>query len=231
MKRLLSAVLASCLVFSLAACAKTEPTVPATVTTEAATTQTSEETTTEATTTSEETTTEATTTTAEPTTETTAAPVKNFALKSVYTKMNSLIGKDLETVKKAMEAYLGVTLELTKGGTVNGQTSYDCQVDLTIDGVHFNSFGVGVSTKKQQVRFIAFSDNQQDLKTMKSNYSAYTKKLKKAFGKPVSKTSQKTLAYQIFKKKKNKKVEYNTGYLNSTEAKSFWFNVANYSIK
>ena len=63
---------------------------------------------------------------------------------------------------------------------------------------------------------------------MKKNYESFAKKLKKIYGKPKSKTSSKTQAYQIFKKKK---IEYNTGYLYNKNAHSLWINVANYSIK
>ena len=226
-KQLLTAVLASCILFSCAACTKNEqPTTPTTTTEETTTTEAT--TTTEETTTSEETTTTtAETTTAETTAETTAAPAKTLTLKAAYSKMNSVIGKDLETAKKTMEDFLGTTLELD-GPYTYDRINYTATIDVTIEGVHFNNFSFSVAKKKKKVCFVGISNSTLDKKTMKKNYESFAKKLKKIYGKPKSKTSSKTQAYQIFKKKK---IEYNTGYLYNKNAHSLWINVANYSIK
>ena len=226
-KQLFTAVLASCILFSCAACAKNEqPTTP--TTTKEETTTTEATTTTEETTASEETTTTAAeTTTAETTAETTAAPAKSLTLKAAYAKMNSVIGKDLETAKKTMEDFFGTTLKL-EGPYTYDRINYTCAIDVTIEGVHFDNFSFAVAKKKKKVCFVGLGNSSMDQKTMKKTYESFAKKLKKIYGKPKTKTSSKTQAYQIFKKKK---IEYNTGYLYNNNAHSLWINVANYSIK
>ena len=219
--RLVSLILISAFAASLCSCANnnqqpTTPTTTATVTTETTPVETTEPT---------------PTPTPEPTPEPTPIPeptstptptpkpvTKNFS--TVFSMMSSTMGKSVDQAKTIVEKYTGASL----GDAQVYERNNNFNVDVTIEGVHFNGLNImtGTGKNKDKVVFIGFNNSTDDKSKLQSYYTKYSKLLKKKYKKPTSTYKNKHQKYSLYKI--NKKYETNCGWLYQGNTRSFWIN-------
>lgn len=157
----------------------------------------------------------------EPTATPTPTPVpvpKTFA--KVFSMMASTQGKSLEQAVKITENFLGESL----GEPHIYNQNHNYNVDVTIEGVHFDNFTImiGKGKYKDQVVFISFGNSKDDKAKLQSYYNKYSKLLKKKYKKPVDTVKnkyQKITTYKI-----SKKYATNCGWYYDGTTRSFWIN-------
>ena len=157
--------------------------------------------------------------TATPTPTPTPVPVpKTFA--KVFSMMASTQGKSLEQAVKITENFLGESL----GEPHIYNQNHNYNVDVTIEGVHFDNFTImiGKGKYKDQVVFISFGNSTDDKAKLQGYYNKYSKLLKKKYKKPVDTVKnkyQKITTYKI-----SKKYATNCGWYYDGTTRSFWIN-------
>lgn len=224
MKRLsglVSLIMICAFTASLCSCANNnqQPTTPTTTVTE--TTETTPEETTEPTPTPTPEPTPEPTPMPEPTSTPTPTPkpvAKNFS--TVFSMMASTMGKSVDQAKAIVEKYTGVSL----GDAQVYERNNNFSVDLTVEGVHFDSLSImtGTGKNKDKVVFIGMNNSTDDKSKLQSYYTKYSKLLKKKYKKPTSTSKNKNTKFSLYKI--NKKYETNCGWYFNGNTKSFWIN-------
>jgi hypothetical protein len=134
--------------------------------------------------------------------------------------MASTQGKSLEQAVKITENFLGESL----GEPHIYNQNHNYNVDVTIEGVHFDNFTImiGKGKYKDQVVFISFGNSTDDKAKLQGYYNKYSKLLKKKYKKPVDTVKnkyQKITTYKI-----SKKYATNCGWYYDGTTRSFWIN-------
>ena len=136
--------------------------------------------------------------------------------------MASTMGKSADQTQKLVESFIGV--QLTDGEFYKATNTYNYNVDVFVDGIHFNlvTYRIGKGKNKDKVIFISFANSGESLANYKSYYSKYTKILKKKYKKPIFTSKGKTITYSEYKV--SKKYRTNTGWYYEKNSGNFWIN-------
>jgi len=217
--RIVSLILICAFAASLCSCAENGK--PSETTTTAETTETTPVETTEPTPTPTPEPTPTPTPTPEPTPSPTPTPTpvpKN--VNTVFSMMASTMGKSVDQAKAIVEKYTGESL----GTAQVYERNNNFNVDLTIEGVHFNGLNImtGTGKNKDKVVFIGFNNSTDDKSKIQSYYTKYSKLLKKKYKKPTATYKNKYTKYSLYKV--NKKYATNCGWLYQGNTRSFWIN-------
>lgn len=159
----------------------------------------------------------------EPTVTPTPTPAPNkFTSAKAYSLMASTMGKTSDQTVKLVESFIGVPIG--EGEFYKATNTYNYNVDVYVDGVHFNlvTYRIGKGKNKDKVIFISFANSGESLANYKTYYSKYTKILKKKYKKPIFKSKNKTITYSEYKV--SKKYRTNTGWYYEKNNGNFWIN-------
>ena len=134
--------------------------------------------------------------------------------------MASTMVKSVDQSKAIVEKYTGVSL----GDAQVYERNNNFSVDLTVEGVHFDSLSImtGTGKNKDKVVFIGMNNSTDDKSKLQSYYTKYSKLLKKKYKKPTSTSKNKNTKFSLYKI--NKKYETNCGWYYDSKTRSFWIN-------